>query len=155
MGGLGGFCVGGFVLDKVPVLAGWLFPCWNKGKHDFIFITEQLYYWQIFFLSVRIWSENSQTAVKQQVFSYARQTPVNTNSLNTSLMLFSLLTTDIRKVSNWQVHAQMSSIIFSLKGSHICIHCHLDVNNLNQTLTLTVQYSQHGPEFLNMPLLFD
>lgn len=27
MGGLGGFCVGGFVLDKVPVLAGWLFPC--------------------------------------------------------------------------------------------------------------------------------
>lgn len=27
MGGLGGFCVGGLVLDRVPVLTAWLFPC--------------------------------------------------------------------------------------------------------------------------------
>lgn len=31
MGGLGGFCVGGLVLDNVPppARAGWLFPCWK------------------------------------------------------------------------------------------------------------------------------
>lgn len=39
MGGLGGFWVGGFVLDSVPVLAGWLFPCWNVERNAFIFIS--------------------------------------------------------------------------------------------------------------------
>lgn len=77
---------------------------------------------------------------------HARQTPVNTKSLNTSLMLFLLLIYNRhQKGSNWQVHAQIFYILFPLKGSHICVHLCSGVNNLNQTLTLTVQYSQHGP----------
>lgn len=39
MGGLGGFCVGGLVLDSVPPLIDWLFPCCcgrkKKKTNDF------------------------------------------------------------------------------------------------------------------------
>lgn len=76
---------------------------------------------------------------------HARQTPVNTKILNTSLMLFLLLIYN-RHQKGRQLTGSCTNLLYPLffKGKpHL--YSSPGVNNSNQTLTLTVQYSQHGP----------